>query len=61
MITQKLTKDFQCTLKELKYLKFQEQNDGYRVSLIDEKGYAILYGYGASQVEALNDLHNNLI
>lgn len=61
MITQKSAKNFQCTLKELKYLKFQELNNRYMVSLIDEKGYNILYGYGTSKVEALNDLHNNLI
>ena len=55
MITQKTIPTFQCKLKDLKYLTFQMQKDMHMVTLIDAKGY------GNTRVEALNDLHNNLI
>lgn len=61
MITQKRTKETHCELEALKYMKFQEQYNGYRVCLTDKKGYDILCGYGNTKTEALNDLHGNLL
>lgn len=61
MINQKTIPTFQCKLKDLKYLTFQMQKDMHMVTLIDAKGFEILKGYGNTRVEALNDLHNNLI
>ena len=58
----KQTCDCHCELNtDLKYLKFQVQNEAYKATLIDLKGYEIINGYGRTQVEALNDLHSNLL
>ncbi len=57
----KKTYDFQCELNnDLKYLKFQVQNEEHMATLIDLKGYEILNGYGSTPAAALNDLHSNL-
>ena len=45
----------------LKYLKFEVINNVFEVSLNDTKGYTIIKGYGDSVIEAINDMHNNLI
>ncbi|SNY99458.1 hypothetical protein [Flagellimonas pacifica] len=45
----------------LKYLMFEEINDVHVVSLNDVSGYIILKGYGNTVIEAINDLHSNLI
>jgi hypothetical protein len=56
------TCDFQCELNnDLKYLKFQVQNEEHMVTLMDLKGYEIINGYGSTPAEALNDLHRNLL
>lgn len=53
---------FQCELNtELKYLKFEVQNEEHMVTLMDLKGYKIINGYGSTPAEALNDLHHNLL
>ena len=58
----KKTCDCQCELNnDLKYLKFQVQNEAYKATLIDLEGYEIINGYGRTQVEALIDLHSNLL
>jgi len=46
---------------ELKNLKVEINNKEYCVSLIDKAGYEIVRGYGETVVEAINDLHSNLI
>lgn len=46
---------------ELKYLKFGRVQNKYEATLIDEGGYEIIKGYGKSTIEAINDMHNNLI
>jgi hypothetical protein len=46
---------------ELKHLKFEVQNKQHIVTLMDLKGYKIINGYGNTPVEALNDLHHNLL
>ena len=46
---------------ELKYLKFERRQNEYVATLIDEEGYEILKGYGNSTIEAINDMHHNLI
>jgi len=48
-------------MDDLKYLKFEILNNEYVAILIDEQDYEILKGYGKTQIEALNDLHRNLI
>lgn len=48
-------------LSELKNLKFEYIKNEYVVTLIDLQGFEILKGYGISVVEAINDLHQNLI
>lgn len=48
-------------LNHLKYLKFEVINNIHIVSLNDTKGYTIIKGYGDTVVEAVNDMHNNLI
>ncbi len=58
----KRTCDFKCELNnDLKYLKFQVQNEEHMATLIDLKGYEILNGYGSTPAAALNDLHSNLL
>ena len=46
---------------ELKHLKFSKKKEIYAVTLIDEDEFNILRGYGKSPIEAVNDLHHNLI
>ena len=58
----KRTCDFQFELNnDLKYLKFQVQNEEHKATLIDLKGYEIINCYGSTRAEALNDLHSNLL
>lgn len=58
----KRTCDSKCELNtDLKYLKFQVQNEEHKATLIDLKGYEIINGYGSTPAEALNDLHSNLL
>ena len=46
---------------DLKYLKFSKRKKEYIVALVDDGGYEIIRGYGETAIEALNDMHNNLI
>ena len=46
---------------ELKYIRFENNNNEYVAILVDQQEFEILRGYGKSKIEALNDLHNNLI
>lgn len=46
---------------EFKNLKFEFVNGEYIVSLIDKEGFEIIKGYGISIIEAINDLHHNLL
>ena len=46
---------------DLKHLKFEMRKGEYIVTLIDKSEYEILKGYGQSIVDAINDLHSNLI
>lgn len=48
-------------LNHLKYLKFEVINKTYVASLNDTNGYTIIKGYGDTVIEAINDLHHNLI
>ena len=45
----------------LKYLKFECVDDAHIVTLIDERGYEIVRGYGNSRIDAINDMHGTLI
>ena len=46
---------------DLKHLKFEMKEGEYVVTLVDELEYEIIKGYGKSIVDAINDLHSNLI
>lgn len=48
-------------LSELNHIIFENINNEFVAILIDEQEHEILKGYGKSQAEALNDLHDNLI
>ena len=46
---------------KFKYLKFEENEDGFTAILIDKKGDQIIMGYGKTKITALDDLHSCLI
>jgi len=46
---------------ELEHLMFVAEKGEHIVSIVDTNGYKIISGYGKSIVEAINDLHHNLI
>lgn len=46
---------------QFKYLKVIAEKNRYTVTLIDNQEYEILKGYGNTALEAINDLHSNLI
>lgn len=46
---------------EFEHLIFEGKSDEYSVSLVDSEGYKIIKGYGKTTIEAINDMHNNLI
>lgn len=49
------------TSMKLKHLKFEYINNEYVATLIDSSGYEIIKGYGNEIIEAINDLHSNLL
>ena len=62
MNLQELVKnEIKIGIHHMKHLKFEKQDDEYVVTLIDAIGYEVLKGYGDNFVEAINDLHNNLL
>ena len=48
-------------LNQLKFLKVEKRKNEYVVTLVDGTGYEILKGYGITSIEAINDLHSNLV
>lgn len=48
-------------ITNLKYVKFYKENSQNIAILIDNKGFEITKGYGNSLIDAINDLHHNLI
>ena len=46
---------------QLKFLKIYQFSESYSVSLVDNQEFEITKGYGTTLVEALNDMHENLI
>lgn len=53
--------NFRINQSELKHLKFENKNNEHIVTLVDQQEFEILKGYGNSKIEALNDLHSNLL
>jgi hypothetical protein len=51
---------FECT-DQLKYIKFDKKENEHIAILVDTEGYEILAGYGKTIIEAMNDMHSNLI
>jgi hypothetical protein len=48
-------------INELQFIKIDKFINSYCVSLIDKEEYEIIKGYGSTVVEAINDMHDNLI
>ncbi|WP_396590744.1 hypothetical protein [Allomuricauda sp. R78024] len=46
---------------QLKFLKINQFGESYSASLVDNKEFEIIKGYGSTVVEAINDMHDNLI
>lgn len=46
---------------DFEYLKFDKKGNEYAVTLIDKANYEIVRGFGKSIIEAINDLHSNLV
>lgn len=59
ILTSKKTNCIELT--NFKYLRFYQMKNQNIAVLIDDKGFEIIKGYGSSLVDALNDLHQNLI
>lgn len=55
------SKNGRLSKAEFKHLKFDNVNGVYKVTLVDSSGMDILCGYGTSAIEAINDMHHNLI
>lgn len=49
------------TGNQFKHLKFSKEKDQHIVTLIDNLEYEVIKGYGNTIVEAINDMHSNLI
>ncbi|MFK7772492.1 MAG: hypothetical protein AB8F94_10140 [Saprospiraceae bacterium] len=60
-IPELIKNEIKIGIHHMKHLKFEKQDDEYIVSLVDVTGYEILKGYGDNFVEAINDLHSNLL
>ncbi|MBV1923294.1 MAG: hypothetical protein KUG68_04610 [Flavobacteriaceae bacterium] len=45
----------------LEHLMFEVNNGEHIVNLVDHEGYIITRGYGNTIIEAINDMHHNLI
>ncbi len=63
MITQTIdTIDLQYDLvKMLENIELDRVGGEYIAKLLDEGGFEVVKGYGASPIDAVNDLHSNLI
>lgn len=46
---------------QMEHLKFEFYKEKHIVSLLDATGYSLVRGYGKTPLEALNDLHKNLL
>ncbi|WP_282089241.1 hypothetical protein [Aquimarina algiphila] len=57
----KVNNQIKIDLSRLRHINFEFKSEEHIAILIDYQGYEILKGYGDSQLEALNDLHENLI
>ena len=46
---------------EFKHLIFEVEKGEHIITLVDTEGYKITRGFGNSIIEAINDMHHNLI
>jgi hypothetical protein len=60
-IRELINNEVKIGVHHMKHLKFEKKEDEYIVTLVDVTGYEILRGYGDDFVEALNDMHSNLL
>lgn len=51
----------ELNINQLKYLKIYQGSESFSVSLVDNEEFEIIKGYGRTVVDALNDMHDNLI
>ena len=63
MIEQKINQELtsEIILERFKHLKFDRINNEHVVTLVDSSNHEILKGYGDSIMDAINDLHSNLL
>jgi hypothetical protein len=62
MSIQELIKnEIKIGIHHMKHLKFEKLDEEHVVTLVDVTGYEILKGYGDNYIEAINDLHSNLL
>ena len=60
-ISELIKNEVKIGIHHMKHLKFEKLDDEHVVTLVDVTGYEILKGYGRDFVEAINDLHQNLM
>jgi len=48
-------------ISNFKHMTFEKLDKEYVVSLVDLNGNKIVRGYGNTTIEAITDLHNNLL
>lgn len=48
-------------IHQLKNLKIYNLGQSYSIALIDNEDFEITKGYGPTFIDALNDMHDNLI
>lgn len=53
--------DTYINTNQLEHLKFELINHEHIVTLMDSSGYEIVRGFGNSVIDAINDLHGNLM
>ena len=59
--TENLKSEAVINTNQLRHLKFEQGEREHVVTLVDNGGYEILKGYGETILDAVNDLHSNLI
>ena len=48
-------------IMEFEHLMLEIEKGQHVVTLVDAEGYKIIRGYGNSAIEAINDMHDNLV
>lgn len=51
----------ELNIGQLKFIKIDQLEESYCASLVDNKEFEIIKGYGATVAEAINDMHHGMI